>query len=567
MVAASLVVCVVASTTYFGAPLLSAWHDRRTVEGLRTQLAESDRSTLDAVLAGETDKAIALWRAFLGEKSSQSVLRKPIPEPIFAALRVCAAGGSAGCMMTLGELLGEEAHPSTYDPRAAKNWLRKAAETARRGHTGGDVAGTMVLATMLHHGLGMPQDKAQAQALRTDAARRAPERYGTSTAREYIRGYFWGWQKNLALGVELAEAAAHSGKSDVVFEAAEEIAHAAIVASDDGLSALTDEWRRRATILYSQAAAGGDARAMYELGVLTRHEEPKEARLWFEKAAAKRNYAAMVYLATRPEILLAGNQEQALREAWIEYRKRPDVPLGIEMSRAHSDHFFIAKVCYWLDGYDEARRAAAKQDRFTRLDAWCAAKKPTSFLSRKVVTAEDFERSRQAGAEAAARRVYEAIVAAANSDVLPAFLPKPELPFTPLPKSAKLDPPNAQDRTPDPWKLDDGRTDRNKGRSTFTIDNTRGAGSALVRLYRDGQAVRTFAADAGSSATASGLAPGAYRLRYKLLESGRVFEARDEFVLREVRDDRGVTFSRVTVTLYQVSDGNLQTFEVPADRF
>jgi hypothetical protein len=119
----------------------------------------------------------------------------------------------------------------------------------------------------------------------------------------------------------------------------------------------------------------------------------------------------------------------------------------------------------------------------------------------------------------------------------------------------------------DEWKLDEGRTDLKKGRSTFTIDNTGGAGSALVRLYRDGQAVRTFAADAGSTATASGLAPGTYRLRYKLVESGKVFEARDDFKLREVRDDRGVTFSRVTVTLYKVSDGNLQTYEVPADRF
>lgn len=73
----------------------------------------------------------------------------------------------------------------------------------------------------------------------------------------------------------------------------------------------------------------------------------------------------------------------------------------------------------------------------------------------------------------------------------------------------------------------------------------------------------------GTKFTAEKLAPGTYRMRYKITANGkpRVYQAKEQFVLSETRTENGTRFSRMTVTLFTVKDGNMQTEEVPLDKF
>lgn len=107
------------------------------------------------------------------------------------------------------------------------------------------------------------------------------------------------------------------------------------------------------------------------------------------------------------------------------------------------------------------------------------------------------------------------------------------------------------------------------GLSSFTIDNSNGSHDAEVRLYLNGGQVRSLFVRVGSTFTAVKLAPDTYRMRYKMIINGEphVFEAKENFVLSETETETGTRFSRVRVTLYKVKDGNMQTEEIPLDRF
>lgn len=107
------------------------------------------------------------------------------------------------------------------------------------------------------------------------------------------------------------------------------------------------------------------------------------------------------------------------------------------------------------------------------------------------------------------------------------------------------------------------------GLSTFKVDNTKGGGDAVVRLYRDGKkpAARSMFVKNGESFTAEAVAPGAYRLRYRYIGSADTFEAEETFTLSETRTETGTHFSRVTVTLYKVANGNMTVKKVDASEF
>lgn len=109
----------------------------------------------------------------------------------------------------------------------------------------------------------------------------------------------------------------------------------------------------------------------------------------------------------------------------------------------------------------------------------------------------------------------------------------------------------------------------NNGLSSFTVDNTQGSGDAEVRLYTSGIAARSFFVREGTKFTAEKLSPADYTMRYKIVTSGkaRVYRARDVFTLSETETETGTRFSRVTVTLYKVRDGNMQADEVPEGQF
>jgi hypothetical protein len=109
----------------------------------------------------------------------------------------------------------------------------------------------------------------------------------------------------------------------------------------------------------------------------------------------------------------------------------------------------------------------------------------------------------------------------------------------------------------------------NRSNKRKKVDNTQGGGDAVVRLYRDGRkpAARSMFVKNGDSFTAEAVAPGAYRLRYRYIGSADTFEAEETFTLTETRTETGTRFSRMTVMLYQVANGNMAVKKVDASEF
>jgi hypothetical protein len=138
------------------------------------------------------------------------------------------------------------------------------------------------------------------------------------------------------------------------------------------------------------------------------------------------------------------------------------------------------------------------------------------------------------------------------------------------PKSAGAEPkaidPESQSQT---GYLAGTKQTANGGLSTFKIDNTRGGGDAVVRLYRNGgkPAARSMFVRNGESFTAEAIAPGAYQLRYRYIGSDETFEADETFNLTETPTETGTRFSRVTVKLYKVANGNMAVKKVDASEF
>lgn len=107
------------------------------------------------------------------------------------------------------------------------------------------------------------------------------------------------------------------------------------------------------------------------------------------------------------------------------------------------------------------------------------------------------------------------------------------------------------------------------GLSSFTVDNSQGDQDVVVRLYRDGKlpAVRSFVVKKGDTYTSEKIRAGNYVMRHRRIGSDTTYEADEVFRLVETPVEGGTQFSRMRVTIYKVTDGNLRTKEVPPDQF
>lgn len=108
------------------------------------------------------------------------------------------------------------------------------------------------------------------------------------------------------------------------------------------------------------------------------------------------------------------------------------------------------------------------------------------------------------------------------------------------------------------------------GLSAITIDNGQNDSDVFVKLVSiDGpQAfpVRTFYITAHGSFTVRNIAAGNYDVRYRDLNSGGLSRS-EAFNLVEVPTDNGTQFSNVTMTLYKVRNGNMQTYGLSESEF
>ena len=108
------------------------------------------------------------------------------------------------------------------------------------------------------------------------------------------------------------------------------------------------------------------------------------------------------------------------------------------------------------------------------------------------------------------------------------------------------------------------------GLSTVTIDNSRNDNDVFVKLVSIDSAedypVRQFFVSAYGEFTINKVRAGTYDVRYKDLDSGSISKS-EPFELREEESYDGVRYSNITMTLYKIQNGNMQTTSIPESQF
>ena len=150
-------------------------------------------------------------------------------------------------------------------------------------------------------------------------------------------------------------------------------------------------------------------------------------------------------------------------------------------------------------------------------------------------------------------------------------VPNPGL--TPLPKPAYVRPKFADNGSPFPSKssyISGYPLKFSDGYSSLTIDNSQNNSDIFIKLFSlDSQRatpIRVFFILANGQFTVENVRVGKYDVRYRNLDSGYLSRS-DPFDLEESRTDHGVRFSRITLTLYKVRNGNMQTYPISEEEF
>jgi curved DNA-binding protein CbpA len=111
---------------------------------------------------------------------------------------------------------------------------------------------------------------------------------------------------------------------------------------------------------------------------------------------------------------------------------------------------------------------------------------------------------------------------------------------------------------------------RNDGLSRLTVDNTRNASDIHGKLVAVDNPVdspvREFFIPAGQKFEITRIRAGSYDVRYRDLETGALSKS-EQFILTERATQNGRQFSNITMTLYKVTDGNMQTFRIQEGEF
>lgn len=131
----------------------------------------------------------------------------------------------------------------------------------------------------------------------------------------------------------------------------------------------------------------------------------------------------------------------------------------------------------------------------------------------------------------------------------------------------------AQNGQPWPQKADYAKGYKRlhmSGLSSVTVDNTQNDSDVFVKLvYLEGnklKPVRVFYIPAHGRFTAGKVNPGTYDIRYQDLNTGE-FARTDPFRLEEIQRSNGTQFSEITMTLYKVMNGNMDTHRISESEF
>ena len=108
------------------------------------------------------------------------------------------------------------------------------------------------------------------------------------------------------------------------------------------------------------------------------------------------------------------------------------------------------------------------------------------------------------------------------------------------------------------------------GLSSVTIDNSNNSSNVFVKLYDMDIvvpiAVRAFYIPSRSRFELGNVDAGSYEIRYQDLDDG-TFSKSEKFNLEEISTAQGTQYSQLTMTLYKVADGNMQTYPISQSEF
>lgn len=108
------------------------------------------------------------------------------------------------------------------------------------------------------------------------------------------------------------------------------------------------------------------------------------------------------------------------------------------------------------------------------------------------------------------------------------------------------------------------------GYSKITIDNSRNDSDVFVKLVDIGGAkafpVRVLFIPKGGKFTVSDIKVGRYDVRYRDLDTGGLAKS-EQFLIEENQSYSGVEYTDMTMTLYKVRNGNMQTYSIPESEF
>lgn len=109
-----------------------------------------------------------------------------------------------------------------------------------------------------------------------------------------------------------------------------------------------------------------------------------------------------------------------------------------------------------------------------------------------------------------------------------------------------------------------------EGLSSVTIDNSRNGSDVFAKLYfletRKPLRVRVFYVPGYSAFTLRNVSIGLYDIRYRDLSTGALVKS-DRFTIEEEEDFDGIRYSDLTMTLYEVRNGNMNTYPIGEDEF
>jgi hypothetical protein len=112
----------------------------------------------------------------------------------------------------------------------------------------------------------------------------------------------------------------------------------------------------------------------------------------------------------------------------------------------------------------------------------------------------------------------------------------------------------------------------NDGYSSLTIKNDENDSDVYVKVFdlnkkSKAKPIRYFFVRARESFTAEKITPGKYDVRYRDLNSGATTKTQD-FQLKETKEQDGsINYSDMTMTLYKVANGNMQTEPIDEEEF